>query len=443
MSPRSSAALVLAAGLLVAPARAGEPEWRREVEKQLDRRVTFELVDTPLGEALEFFSTLMKVGMRLDPREAKRAGTPVSLKVSDMELRVSLGWILELGGLDYVLRDGGIFISTPERLDKRLAVHAPEPGWASAVRRGLERKLTFDFKQTPLSEALERIRTLTRVNFVIDPGARVGELKVELGVEDVPAGECLEIMVRRAGLDYMLLDGAVFVTTPLAATMLRQRGADTRPYEPEWVTGLKRQLDEKMVTFELRSKPLPEAVAFLRRKAGVNIVLDPAAKGAGKITVSTKVDQKSLGLALDRILTIAGYGMTMKDGMVFVSTPGRIADILDEGRRPGGWKGMILARMERNVSFEFVDTPVGEALAFLQALTHVNIVVDPAPLRDRARRRTICLKVADMELRHALSWILRLSGRSYTLRNRAVFVSTPERIRLGPRAAAGRPGRGR
>ena len=104
---------------------------------------------------------------------------------------------------------------------------------------------------------------------------------------------------------------------------------------------------------------------------------------------------------------------------------------------------MILARMVRNVSFEFVDTPVGEALAFLQALTHVNIVVDPAPLRDRARRRTIGLKVADMELRHALSWILRLSGRSYTLRNRAVFVSTPERIRLGPRAAAGRPGRGR
>jgi len=94
-----------------------EPAWMKAIRSKLDRKVSFEFVDTPLSEAINFLQTLTHVNMIIDPRATGGgADVPINLKVSDMSLGLALEWILKLAELDYALKDNAIFISKPENL---------------------------------------------------------------------------------------------------------------------------------------------------------------------------------------------------------------------------------------------------------------------------------------------------------------------------------------
>ncbi|MCZ7647104.1 MAG: hypothetical protein M5U26_17915 [Planctomycetota bacterium] len=87
------------------------------------------------------------------------------------------------------------------------------------------------------------------------------------------------------------------------------------------------------------------------------------------------------------------------------------------------WKEEIRKKLARHVSFEFVDTPLEEALAFLNSLTKVNIILDPRVAAEDAGKVAITLRVADMDMQTALKWILRLAELDFDLRNQAVFIT--------------------
>lgn len=98
---------------------AGEPEWKRTIGRKLDRKVTFEFVETPLSEALQFLQTLTETTIILDPSAFDDDGgdsTPITLNVTKMPLRVALKWILRLADLDFALKNEAVFISTPQKL---------------------------------------------------------------------------------------------------------------------------------------------------------------------------------------------------------------------------------------------------------------------------------------------------------------------------------------
>ncbi|MCW8133707.1 MAG: hypothetical protein KIS92_25400, partial [Planctomycetota bacterium] len=87
------------------------------------------------------------------------------------------------------------------------------------------------------------------------------------------------------------------------------------------------------------------------------------------------------------------------------------------------WKLEARKKLGRHVSFEFVDTPLEEALAFLDSLTKVNFILDPRVAAEGAGKIAITLRVSDMEMEMALKWILRLADLDYELRNQAVFIT--------------------
>jgi general secretion pathway protein D len=94
-----------------------QPEWSREIERKLERKVSFEFSETPLTEAVTFLQTLTKVNIIIDPESAEQKGsTPITLKVTNMTLRLALDWILKLADLDYALSDYAIFVSERENL---------------------------------------------------------------------------------------------------------------------------------------------------------------------------------------------------------------------------------------------------------------------------------------------------------------------------------------
>lgn len=87
------------------------------------------------------------------------------------------------------------------------------------------------------------------------------------------------------------------------------------------------------------------------------------------------------------------------------------------------WKQEIMKKLSRRVSFEFVDTPLEEALTFLNSLSKVNIILDPKVAAEGAGRIPINLKVSEMDMSTALTWILRLAQLEFDLRNQAVFIT--------------------
>ncbi|HHN45984.1 MAG TPA: hypothetical protein ENN09_00955 [Planctomycetes bacterium] len=94
-----------------------EAAWEQDIRRKLDKRVSFEFVQTPLSEAVQFLQNLTKVNMILDPVALQEvADAPITLRVSQMKLELALDWILRLAGLQYMLKDNAIFISKPDRL---------------------------------------------------------------------------------------------------------------------------------------------------------------------------------------------------------------------------------------------------------------------------------------------------------------------------------------
>lgn len=96
--------------------RVAEEQWKVEIRKRLQRKVSFEFVDTPLQEAISFLRSLTNVTMIIDPKVLEAGPPAINLRVTDMSLDLALGWILRLADLDFAFKDKAIFISKSNSL---------------------------------------------------------------------------------------------------------------------------------------------------------------------------------------------------------------------------------------------------------------------------------------------------------------------------------------
>jgi type II secretory pathway component GspD/PulD (secretin) len=249
-----------------------EPEWVREIKRKLERKVSFSFDDTPITEAVTFLRTLTKINMIIDPEVAKRKGTKtVTLKSMHERTEVSLQRILAVAGLDYRLLSWAVFISTPERLAVaqqreaealREATRLPDDVWEVKARRKFARKVTFEFVETPLTEAIQFLQTLTETTFFVDPVAFTGknEASASLNVTKLPLTVALRHILRVADLDHGLVDGALFISTRKRIISTRRalharRFADALRPQTEWGREIRGKLT-RSISFELSETPL-------------------------------------------------------------------------------------------------------------------------------------------------------------------------------------------
>ena len=89
--------------------------WRQQIEAKLAEKVTLDFADTPVGDVVEFLRSLSGVNMIIDPGVLEEGGDmPITLKVTDIQMKLALNWIVRLARLKYVIRDEAIFISDAE-----------------------------------------------------------------------------------------------------------------------------------------------------------------------------------------------------------------------------------------------------------------------------------------------------------------------------------------
>jgi len=118
---------------------------------------------------------------------------------------------------------------------------------------------------------------------------------------------------------------------------------------------------------------------------------------------------------------------------LFESVRNRKAQVLfsEEPRGAPEWEAKVRETLSKKVSFDFVETPLQDVLNFLGSLADTTIVLDQGAIKESQPQ--ITLRVSDMRVEAALSWICRLAGLTYGLKNEAIFVSTPNAVRDTPR----------
>jgi hypothetical protein len=104
----------------VATAFGGEEvkpqEWELRIQEAMNKKISFDFVETPLQDVISFISSLTDVTIVLDQEAIRDEAPTVTLKVNDMRLEAALNWVLKLVNLKYTLKDEAVFISKPDRI---------------------------------------------------------------------------------------------------------------------------------------------------------------------------------------------------------------------------------------------------------------------------------------------------------------------------------------
>lgn len=91
-----------------------EEAWEAKIRDAMNKKITFDFVETPLQDVITFISQLAGVNIVLDPKAVADEPRNVTLRVNDMTLQSALNWVLQLVNLKFTLKDQAIFISKPD-----------------------------------------------------------------------------------------------------------------------------------------------------------------------------------------------------------------------------------------------------------------------------------------------------------------------------------------
>ncbi|GMV79260.1 MAG: hypothetical protein AMXMBFR7_04440 [Planctomycetota bacterium] len=269
---------------------AQPPEWVSEIHKNMRRKVNFEFVDTPLTEAVAFIQALTKTSIVLDP--ALVHAPSINLKVTDMQLDLSLEWIAKLADCEIELRDGAFYMRAKPAgqgppQPAQLVLESPRETLAGLA----DRKVSFEFAETPFDDALAFLRTLAKTNLTVDP--RIAPLAarkpITLRVQDMRLDFALNWIARFSGCAWQVKDGAIYIS-------------DRFPPRPLKLPAQATEADRLATLVQWTAGPVPRRtlLELLVRDAGLPLVFDTLSAPSGFEIVELPVGVIGIGYMLDR-----------------------------------------------------------------------------------------------------------------------------------------------
>jgi len=242
-----------------------------------------------------------------------------------------------------------------------------------ALQKKMQRKVSFDFADTPLEEALNFSRSLTRSNLILDSEMlKASSALITLKVADTPIREALEKVLEasKTGAKLYYIDQGYWIgKTPPAADL----NVPTNPQlalpadaEPKLRAAIK---DLASDDYEIRSR----AQARIREYGSAALPTLEGELGKKGDDAERQNQLKSLGLAAR-------------------------ADLVRGPLSEAQWEAL-----HKQVTFEFVDTTAEEALNFLNGLAR-DLKLQPGSLKPND---PITMRVNEMDIGAALRWIAR------------------------------------
>jgi len=171
-------------------------KWKWELDKQLQKRVSFCFLDTPIVDAIAFLSNLTGANIVLDPAAVEGDDVPVTFQVNELRLGAALDWMMRLVNLTYHVRDEAIFVTAkcrgivprPVTYAYHLGSVVPpeeEEEFLEALRREIDDGQPLD------PRAFVRVFGQTLVlHRMGEPGQGVEDLLEAMGIEPVEREDC-------------------------------------------------------------------------------------------------------------------------------------------------------------------------------------------------------------------------------------------------------------
>ena len=234
------------------------------------------------------------------------------------------------------------------------------------------------------------------------------------------------------------------LTAPVAASAVTPPAvAGQQADDTAWRRAIEAQLQQE-ITLDFQDQDLAEVVSFLHKVTNANIIVYPMVIAAAPPPITLKVDKMQLKFVLAFIMKLTSLDYTLRDGAIFIAP----ADIIAESKPPAAPAGVRITsgahlegaplalrdRLAQRVTFDFQDTPSDDVFQFLRQVSGVNIVIAPA---FATRARTVTLRVLDMPLKDALSWLAELQAIAITAEDGALYVSAPADAPVQPAGTAG------
>lgn len=262
---------------------------------------------------------------RLSPRRQDRARAAIEALRQPQRGDVALGLlagivdaklIVEPDGKLTIAPEGGIDLATRRWLNLCRAREAPGEESPAAWHESLERKLAetairLDSAGEPLDAAVARLAEAAGIPVYLDPALEPERLarKVDLRTQNLPARDCLRLLLDPLGLDVSLeADG--LVVADAAQARERDRALLAPHVTAQAALERKLALDGK----GLLVRALPAAI---EQATGVTVVVDEAAWNRDQ-PLDLPAGNRSLRTTLDELVRRNQLGWRMLDGEIYL-----------------------------------------------------------------------------------------------------------------------------
>ena len=89
------------------------------------------------------------------------------------------------------------------------------------------------------------------------------------------------------------------------------------------------------------------------------------------------------------------------------------------------WEADIRKKLEKTVTFRFVEKPLRDAVAFIREETGANLVFEAKLEKEGLLDSPITLRITEMKAEAALTWILRFVDLQYEMKSEAALICKP------------------
>ena len=311
----------------------------REAMLQLlrNQKVSFEFVDKPFEDVLDYFRHGTGVPLLIDPRIADQVIPPVTLKVADMDCELALGWCLKLTELDLVYKDEVLMVSKP--------VIEPGPREFLVLDLG---DMAKPGGRITLAHVADMIRNRVRPeswDAALGTGIEEadGKLLIAQSPEIVPhILELLEIYG-----DYLKMVEKVEPDGNPPARPLKpedvprhrearyrnsRKGERPEDLDRSWEKDLRAKLAKK-ISFNTEDTPLAEVIELFSKQTEVQYILDPRSveEGFDKTPITLRVKDMSAETALRWVMRFSDLDFDLRSNAVFLTKRANLASNVELG----------------------------------------------------------------------------------------------------------------
>lgn len=271
------------------PAPREEPPLT-ELQTKLQRKVSFEFVDTQVVEAFGFLQNVGKIPLRFSPKieaDPDLRIVPVSLRVKDISLAAALYWNAQLAGMKITLSPDTVFVDIAA---------AAEP----IVMQ------IYDAKDLPVDATLlAKILPLapTDAPFAAGLGASVEVKNGDLIVAQTRAGHARAAEILNAFRKQAASGHIDFQLRP----------------QQDWQKAIHKMLQPK-VSFEFVDTPVDECISFLDSICKASFVIDRRVR-ENMPQITLRVQEMDTATALNWILRLSELDYKLDHEVVYIYKP--------------------------------------------------------------------------------------------------------------------------